>query len=130
MIPTVRNVLGSIFALIILGIGLLIMAGIIMGTFNYSIPRLAESVDSNYQRSTYNGIDYATALNFTILVAVIFSSQMFAMGRLAYQLVNPGATLSRGQTIASGALDDVFDLGKIDRTLFPDWTERGSAPRG
>jgi hypothetical protein len=51
-----------------------ILSALIMVTWNYTVPRLAESVDSSYSRVSFKNIDYPVAIVFTILVTLIFGS--------------------------------------------------------
>ena len=54
-----------------------IFAAILMATWNFTAPRLAESVDSNYERdSRFSNISYPTSMVFSILVLLVFSTSV------------------------------------------------------
>lgn len=52
-----------------------VVSSFVMLSWNYAIPRLAHSVDSKYDKTTFTNIDYATAL-VTTLIAVFFFSDL------------------------------------------------------
>ena len=49
--------------------GFFLTSVILMGTWNYTIPRLITSVEGS---NTYRDIDYQTSMVFTVLLALIF----------------------------------------------------------
>ena len=60
------------------GVLLVILAAILLGTWNYVVPRLAESVDQeNYDRATkFKNIDYATAILLAIFGMAIWGGPL------------------------------------------------------
>jgi cell division protein FtsX len=63
-----------LLALLVAIAGFFIVAAILMVTWNYTIPRLVESVDSEYKTSMYTNIEYPVAIVFTILIGILFGS--------------------------------------------------------
>jgi hypothetical protein len=55
-----------------------VFAAILMPVWNYTIPKLANSVDSTYTTSnTFTDITYTEALVFTLLLEMVFGMRGF-----------------------------------------------------
>jgi hypothetical protein len=90
------NILG-VSSLSILGLVAIyfLSAAVFMWTWNYGIPRLAESVDTSYMRyQKFKSIDYTTALVVFVLIVTLSSPVM--VGTLLTGIVNTMAQTVMG----------------------------------
>lgn len=51
-----------------------VFAAILMPVWNYTIPKLAGSVDSTYDETSFTPITYTISMVFTVLIAMLFST--------------------------------------------------------
>jgi hypothetical protein len=55
-----------------------VYAAILMVTWNYSVPRIVESVDTDFTRSTdFKDMDYVQAMVVSVLIMLVFGSGYF-----------------------------------------------------
>lgn len=62
-----------LFILAMISVVFFVSSAIVMGTWNFAIPRLINSVDGS---NTFTNIGYDTAMVFTILVFTLFGGSM------------------------------------------------------
>lgn len=72
---TFLTIYGKVMFSILILLGLFFFAAaLLMWTWNYTVPRLAASVDIAYVReTTFTNLDYITAVVFLILLAILFT---------------------------------------------------------
>jgi ABC-type spermidine/putrescine transport system permease subunit I len=73
--------LGLLLVLFFLTAGFFVISAVLMGTWNYTIPRLITSVEGS---NTYTDINYTTAMVFTILLGLFFGGGGLMMSAPMY----------------------------------------------
>lgn len=64
----------TLLLLVILAIIFLIMSAIVMGLYNYTIPRLVMSINNKYNLSDFSPIEFGTACTLVLLCGILFGS--------------------------------------------------------
>lgn len=106
---TMNRIMRVLFMLVFIAVVFFIFSAILMGSWNYTIPRLMESIvgknpyESADFGTTYLNISYVTAMVFTILVFVLFGGTYVTtaivnllnhrLGRRALELVDETETI-------------------------------------
>jgi uncharacterized membrane protein SpoIIM required for sporulation len=49
-----------------------VMSAVVMQLYNYTVPKLLQSVDQNYPTNRFKGIDYSTAMCLVLLVSALW----------------------------------------------------------